>query len=66
MAPGLLGLPLEILHCILAQTDPQDVARLCCCRTLTNYIRNNQVLFKDIYLRHYVPGTCHVWTGALR
>ena len=65
MAPGLLGLPLEILHCILVQTDPQDVARLCCCHTLNNYIRNNHLLFKDIYLRHYVRGIDRVRTVHL-
>ena len=66
MAPGLLALPLEILHCILVQTDPQDIARLCCCHTLNNYIKDNHVLFKDIYLRHYVRGTFYLWTMTSR
>ena len=55
MPSNLLNLPHEVLHNILVRVDPHDVARLSCsCRTLNNYIKNNRLLFKELYLSHFV------------
>ena len=54
MVPNLLGLPPEVLHCILSNTDPQDLAQLCCCRTLYDFIKNDWLLYKELYLRNFV------------
>lgn len=55
MPLNLLSLPHEVLHNIIVQVDPGDVARLPrCCRTLNQYIKNNPLLFKEIYLTHFV------------
>ena len=54
MAPKLLELPSEVLHGILGNTNPQDLARLCCCRTLYDFIKNDQLLYKELYLRNFV------------
>ena len=54
MVPNLLGLPPEVLHGILRNTDPQDLARLCCCRTLYDFIKNDWLLYKELYLRNFV------------
>ena len=54
MAHNLLSLPHEVLHSIIIQVDPQDVASLCCCRALNNYIKNNRLLFKELYIAHFV------------
>ena len=51
---NLLGLPPEVLHGILRNTDPQDLARLCCCRTLYQFIKNDWLLYKELYLRNFV------------
>ena len=62
MPLNLLALPHEILHCIFIETDTLDTARLCCCHTLNNYIRNNRQLFKGSYLNHFVCENCLVMT----
>ncbi|KAK4692459.1 hypothetical protein P7C71_g4749, partial [Lecanoromycetidae sp. Uapishka_2] len=49
----LLGLPHEILHNVLVNTSPDDLGRLCCCRTLNSYIKNNELLYKELYLKHF-------------
>ena len=54
MAPNLLELPPEVLHGILGNTNPQDLARLCCCRTLYDFIKNDRLLYKELYLRNFV------------
>lgn len=54
MAPNLLELPPEVLHGILRNTNPQDLARLCCCRTLYDLIKNDRLLYKELYLRDFV------------
>lgn len=54
MTKNLLDLPHEVLHSIIANADPQDLAALCCCRTLNDFIKNNQLLHKEIYLKTFV------------
>ena len=55
MPPNLLTLPHEVLHNVLVRVDPQDVARLpASCRVLNTYIKNNRLLFKELYLSHFV------------
>lgn len=53
MTKDLLDLPHEVLHNIIANADPQDLAALCCCRTLNDFIKNNQLLHKEIYLKTF-------------
>ena len=57
MPPNLLNLPPEVLHAILVLAEPDDLARLCCCRTLYEYIKGNGLLFKQVYLRNFVSAT---------
>ena len=57
MANNLLVLPHEVLHSIIVNTDPQDLAALCCCRALNDFIKNNNLLHKELYLKTFV---CHV------
>ncbi|KAL8826177.1 MAG: hypothetical protein Q9170_007501 [Blastenia crenularia] len=57
MAPNLLQLPHEILHCILAHVNPQDLAALRCCHELSDFIGNDDLLFKEIYQKHF--DDCH-------
>lgn len=64
MAHYLLRLPDEVLHSILAYVDPEDITALRCCHNLDDFIRNNSLLFKEIYLRHYVGGPYHVWMNG--
>lgn len=67
MPPNLLTLPLEIAYCILVETSAEDVARLCCCcHTLNNYIRNNRLLFKGLYLRNFVRKTSNIFMIVYR
>ncbi len=57
MVHKILSLPHEVLHCIIIRVDPLDVASLCSsCRVLNNYIKNNRLLFKELYLAHFVSG----------
>ncbi|KAI9727464.1 MAG: hypothetical protein M1828_006406 [Chrysothrix sp. TS-e1954] len=52
----LLRLPHEILHCICLFLEPQDLPTLCrTSRQLDNYIKNNRLLHKELYLQHYDP-----------
>lgn len=51
---ALLELSHELLHCILTETEPVDLAALAAsCRTLHVYIRGNKLLHKDLYIRRY-------------
>lgn len=51
----LLNLPAEILHLILIEGGATALGALSgSCHTLRNYIRNNRVLHKELYLRDYV------------
>jgi hypothetical protein len=54
MTLHLLDLPHEVLHAILVNTNPQDLARLCCCRALNDFIKNDCLLHKELYLKDYV------------
>lgn len=58
MVLHLLGLPHEVLHGIFVNTDPQGLARLCCCRALNDFIKNDRLLYKELYLKYFVsfPG----------
>lgn len=54
MSKHLLDLPHEVLHSIIANADPQDLAALSCCRTLNDFIKNNHLLHKELYLKAFV------------
>ena len=54
MVNNLLDLPHEVLHSIIANADPQDLASLCCCRALNDFIKNNHLLHKELYLKTFV------------
>ena len=54
MALHLLDLPHEVLHGILVNTNPQDLAPLCCCRALDDFIKNDRLLHKELYLKYFV------------
>lgn len=54
MAHSLFRLPGEVLHSILAYVGPEDLASLRCCHSLSEFIKHDRLLFKEIYLRHYV------------
>lgn len=54
MAHSLLDLPYEVLHRILTNIDPPDLARLNCCRALGSFIRSDRLLWKELYLKDFV------------
>lgn len=57
MVHNILSLPHEVLHGIVIRVDPLDVASLCSsCQVLNNYIKKNRLLFKELYLAHFVSG----------
>lgn len=57
MAHHFLSLPHEVLHGILVRVNPPDIASLCrSCSTLNSYVKNNRLLFKELYLAHFVSG----------
>ncbi|CAD6587985.1 MAG: hypothetical protein ASARMPREDX12_003069 [Alectoria sarmentosa] len=53
MPNNLLNLPHEVLHSIIANADPQDLPALCCCRALNEFIKNNHLLHKELYLKTF-------------
>ncbi|KAL8635468.1 MAG: hypothetical protein Q9228_007039 [Teloschistes exilis] len=53
MACPLLQLPQELLHTILLNVGPADLAALRCCRALDRFIKHDALLFKQVYLRHF-------------
>lgn len=54
----LLGLCHELQHEILKEVDPQDLAALSgSCKTFNGYIKNNRLLWKDVYLQNFVSCT---------
>ena len=66
MANTLLNLPHEVLHCIIANADPQDLAALCCCRALNDFIKDNHLLHKELYLKNFVrPYSIHLPVAIL-
>jgi hypothetical protein len=62
-----LELSHELLHCIFIEVLPSDLAALSAsCRSLHAYIRNNKLLHKDLYVRHYdEPAEETEWERAL-
>ena len=54
VANNLLDLPYEVLHTIIANANPQDLAALCCCRALNDFVKKNNLLHKDLYLETFV------------
>ena len=51
----LSKLPHEVLHNILKDVDPKDLAALSqCCKKLAGFIRDNRPLFRDVYLAKLV------------
>ena len=55
MAVDVLGLPPEVLHCIFTNVTPIDLARLSqCCHTVRDFLRNDWLLAKKVYLQHFV------------
>lgn len=66
MVHNILSLPHEVLHGIIIRVDPLDVASLCAsCHVLNNYIKKNRLLFKELYLAHFVSD-CFVHPDRLR
>ena len=58
VANSFLDLPYEVLHTIIAHANPQDLAALCCCRALNDFVKNNNLLHKDLYLKTFVRRPC--------
>jgi hypothetical protein len=59
----ITALPHEILHAIFRSVDITDLASLCAtCRTLRQFISDNHMLFKDLYLQRLV---IHMFYGYL-
>ena len=54
MGLELLDLPYELLEAILVQVEPRDLGSLRCCRVLDTCVKGNGLLFKQIYLAHFV------------
>jgi hypothetical protein len=53
--PDLVSLCHEVLHDILCEVNPADLGALSqTCQTFSSYIKNNRLLWKDVYLRHFV------------
>jgi hypothetical protein len=51
----LLSLCPEILHGIFQEVNPEDLATLSkTCRFLSLFIKNDRLLWKDLYVRNYV------------
>ncbi|KAK6085708.1 hypothetical protein SCUP515_00815 [Seiridium cupressi] len=66
----LTELPPEILHNILRFVDPPDLAWISrICKTLCHSIKDNTILFRDVYLAHFdvPPSSDDVnWERALK
>ena len=53
--PTLLDLPRELLHNIVLECNPSDIASISrACQTLHNFVLSDNLLYKEVYLRHYV------------
>jgi hypothetical protein len=62
MAAVLTHLPPELLHSILCDVDPEDLARISLtCRSLNNFVKGNNALCRVIYLRILVR-TSRPWS----
>lgn len=48
-------LPAEVLHLILQCLDPSDLAAINgTCQDLSNYLQDNELLYKELYLSNWV------------
>ena len=55
MAIDFLSLPAEVIHSIFAKVEPVDLARLKrCCRLFNNFIKSDWLIFKEVFLNHFV------------
>lgn len=55
MMASFLDLSNELLHEILLKVNPGDLARVSqCCRSLHTFIKDNELLWKDLYLETFV------------
>ena len=59
MGSPLLALPPELLHGILVNVNPQDLAAVRCCRQLADFVKHNVLLAKTLYLKKYVDLAVH-------
>jgi hypothetical protein len=58
----LCELPPEVLHNIIQDVDPKDLAALSqCCKKLAGFITDNQSLFRDVYLAKLVSWFSGSW-----
>lgn len=56
----LTQLPVETIHQILSLVEPEDLGNVAStCRSLNNFIKGNNALCRDIYLRILVYNACH-------
>ncbi|KAL8947209.1 MAG: hypothetical protein Q9222_006487 [Ikaeria aurantiellina] len=66
---SLLTLPYEVLHTILLNVTPRDLAALRCCHVLDKFIKDDALLFKEIFLRHFDVSDQHAnrdWRRELK
>jgi hypothetical protein len=53
--PSLLDLCHEVLHDVVSEVQPADLAVLSkSCRALNGYIKGNRLLWRDVFLKHFV------------
>jgi len=53
--PALLDQSNEVLHLILSHANPADLGPLSrTCRSLSTFIQNNDLLWKELYLQNWV------------
>lgn len=58
----ITALPHEILHAIFRSVDITDLASISItCRTLRQFISDNHMLFKDLYLQRLVKSYLVRW-----
>jgi hypothetical protein len=61
----LLGLCPEVLHGIFQEVNPEDLASLSkTCRLLNLVVKNDGLLWKDVYLRNYVSQAQSIQVSA--
>jgi hypothetical protein len=64
--PSLLDLCHEILHDVFVQVQPADLAALSkTCAAFSSYINGNRLLWKDVYLKHFVSSSSSRGTGCI-
>jgi len=53
--PSLYNLPAEVVHLILRHLNPSDFAAVNgSCQILNSYLKDNQLLYKELYLDNWV------------